>query len=398
MANSIIILDEIQSIQIEKWGDIRFLINEYAKKFDIYFVLMTATQPKLIDKPVELSGQNFRDRFKKMDRVSMFFDLNPDTVNNVLDKYINSYQEVTGISMLFVFNTIKTSIEAHNYLKKKQIKNLFYISSNIVPIKRMEVINKILNAIKNKEKIIVVGTQILEAGIDISFDVVVRDLAPIDSIIQSSGRVNRHGADKKGNIYVVNISPENKTMNGYYSKIVYGKLHTDISLKILNMYNGKTISEVDYLELIEKYYDEITKAFPASSENLKQSFEKLSYTNDSNEPKVSDFTLIDDKGYVSIFVEIDESAHNTIEEYKKYKNNGNSYNDENIIRLKKEINNYIVQTRENNIKDIYYEPLNKGNNFLIIRKDYLQRSYSDETGIKLTIEDEEGGDLKWNII
>lgn len=380
IANSIIILDEIQAINIEKWENIRFILNFYAEKFDIYFILMSATQPELIKNSIELGG-DFKKRFAALNRVKMHVDMKKSTPENIIDKYIN----YNSTSKLFVFNTIKTSIQAYNYLKSKDNKNfkIYYLSSNIIPLRKNEIIKKIKKEIENNNKITVVATQIFEAGIDISFDIVIRDLAPIDSLVQSSGRVNRNSSNAEGNIYVVNCAPENNGYDGYYCKLVYGKIHTDTTLKILKDKN--VIEEKDYLGIINEYYHEINGDSIESSDSLKNAFKNLAFSNKGKENYpyyVSNFSIIDDLDkYVSIFVEIDNKARDIIEKYKN--RDRKIYNNTEIISLRREMYNYIISARPEDIKNIVCEPLYANSkDFYIIHYNYLSNSYDCETGLK----------------
>lgn len=376
--NSIVILDEIQAIDIAKWPQIRYLMNYYAKKFNIYFILMSATLPELVNNSIELGG-DYQKRFEELNRVNMHINiLERLTPKEIVKKYM--YHSETA--KLFVFNTINTSIEAFNYLKENVSNdvNIYYLSSNIVPIKKKGVMDNINEDIKNNKKIIVVATQIFEAGVDISFDMVIRDIAPIDSLIQSSGRVNRNSFNTRGNMYIVNCVPEKNGYDGYYCRQVYGKIHTDTTIKILS--DRKIVEEKDYLKLIRQYYSGINQNLMGSSENLQNALNKLDFNSRSRDDHyyVSNFSMIDDLDkYISIFVELDYNAMRIIDIYINRK----SYEKADIIKLKREMYNYIISARIEDIKNIACEPLYKNStDFFIIRNNYLKNSYSDETGLK----------------
>ncbi len=396
IANSIIILDEIQSINIEKWENIRLLMNIYADKFNIYFIIMTATQPNIIKCAIELSG-NYKLRFDALSRVKMYTDLELKTPELIIDKYIGGNYK----SILFMFNTIGTSVRAYKHLMENIFMNtsiklstsaiayehltgnktkIYYISSNIVPAQRKKIMEDINSSLKNNESIAVISTQIFEAGVDVSFDAVIRDIAPIDSIIQSSGRVNRNGDYKEGNLYVVNCAPENNGYDGYYCKKVYGKLHTDISLKILK--SIKYIEEKDYLDLIQKYYREVNLHHNDSSTDLENALKNFMFHSNGNSEKkyyVSNFSILDnlDK-YISVFIEINNEATTVLDKYTKM--DKHRYNDTDIINIKRHIYDYIISIRKNDVKNIMCDRIY--DDFYVIRKDYLKNSYDNVTGLK----------------
>jgi CRISPR-associated endonuclease/helicase Cas3 len=96
-------------------------------------------------------------------------------------------------SILIIMNTIKSSALLFDALKLKLAKEtIFYLSAGIVPFQRRQRIKEISSRLARRKRTILVSTQVVEAGIDFDFDLVVRDLAPIDSIIQAAGRCNRN--------------------------------------------------------------------------------------------------------------------------------------------------------------------------------------------------------------
>ena len=77
------------------------------------------------------------------------------------------------------------------------------------PAHRLEKLNEIKEKLENKEPVICVSTQLIEAGVDIDFGAVIRYLAGMDSIAQAAGRCNRNGArNDTGNVWIVNPTEE----------------------------------------------------------------------------------------------------------------------------------------------------------------------------------------------
>jgi len=75
---------------------------------------------------------------------------------------------------------------------------------------RDDVIKELRCRLKAKDPVICVSTQLIEAGVDISLECVIRDVAGLDSIYQAAGRCNRHGEfGEAKDVYVVNIAGEN---------------------------------------------------------------------------------------------------------------------------------------------------------------------------------------------
>jgi CRISPR-associated endonuclease/helicase Cas3 len=112
-------------------------------------------------------------------------------------------------STLIIVNTKAVAKELVCELRDKKIKVL-HLSTNMCSAHRQSMITLMRCKLRSKEPFICVSTQLIEAGVDISFECVVRDLAGLDSIYQAAGRCNRHGEyGEIKNVYIVNITGEN---------------------------------------------------------------------------------------------------------------------------------------------------------------------------------------------
>ena len=138
--------------------------------------------------------------------------------------------------------------------------------------------NDIKKSLANKEKIICVSTQLIEAGVDISFKTVFRSMCGMDSIVQSSGRCNRHNeyAPEKGNFYVVKFFEEFEKIDSL-EDIKLGKNTTEYIFKSeSNKPNIKKNN--DYIfskEIIDAYYNEYFYRIRNGTTNIKN--DKMSY-------------------------------------------------------------------------------------------------------------------------
>ncbi len=101
-------------------------------------------------------------------------------------------------SSLIIVNKKDTARELYQMLDGKK----FHLSTNMTPCDRSETIQKIRKALENQEKITVVSTSLIEAGVDLDFETVFRELAGLDSILQAGGRCNREGRRQNGNVFI----------------------------------------------------------------------------------------------------------------------------------------------------------------------------------------------------
>jgi len=226
-------------------------------------------------------------------------------------------------SCLVVVNTVKISIEVFRSIKKyfeeNGIRNpIYYLSTNIVPAVRQLLIDDINDEIRIAKKHyglkpVLVSTQCVEAGVDIDFDMAFRDLAPIDSIIQVAGRVNRENdRGYMGSVYIVDFAKCNK---------IYGPMTENTVRSAINHFTDKKpdIEENRYLDLINYYYNNIYKCNEDGfdySINFFNSMKELDY--DGSDWSVSNFQVIQN-GFKtsSVYIECDEKATKAKEMFNK---------------------------------------------------------------------------------
>ena len=365
---SIIILDEVQGIRASLWNTVEKALEELADKADCRIILMTATRPDLLSsKCTEIVNKQF-----SLDRINVVLKYQVDSLKfaeQIIDKIEDDK------SYLIIVNTKKT---ARNLFKKiqKEIKNrnIFFLSSGIIPIERRKRIKQLKQLLNNNKKPILVSTQVVEAGVDLDFDVVIRDEAPLDSIVQAGGRCNRSGLKSyKGNVFVYQIVNTDKNYKEYKdSEKVYGKVLINASEETLRYLKRKkqsiSITESSFYSAVEYYFSRIR-------ERIKQdnSYDKLK----SLDFDALDFTLFEEKGErVSVFVAIDKNADKFIEEYSNKLFNVTPIERKKIYEKKKYmLHMYSVEV----YKKYVPEPVNK---LYVVRHKDLYKYYDVETGFK----------------
>jgi len=321
LAGSIVILDEVQAIPAKYMPLIGALLIKLGEYFGTRFILMTATQPKILEfgqkllkypevKKVELFPDNEK-YFNSLKRTKLIPLLEYEmTQEDVISLFLEKWQPEK--SALIVVNTIKRSIEIYNKLIKKQKEGkinkntqIYYLSTNIIPLQRKKVINEIKKKLDAGISVILVSTQTIEAGVDLDFDIGFRDLGPLESLIQIAGRINRE--NKKGEflpVYVFQIKEGTQTD----CQSVY-KLHRlDRTKKLLIERLKETernyIEEYEYRLLVEKYYQkEFEAGIAEESRVIWEGIKKLAFK------EITKFQLIEQAGEIAdVFVELDETA------------------------------------------------------------------------------------------
>ena len=216
LENSVIVFDEIQTLPIKCINLFYTLIGYLRDVSNTTSILCTATQPNVSDISEKLGAINIDGEIIE-NRSEIFTQLERMRVIDKTD--INmSYDEAADFifdtklnvnSVLTVVNTVSSAINLYEKVRERVNCSVYLLTSRMCPKHRKTVIENIKKALKEKEELICVSTQLIEAGVDISFESVVRSLAGLDSVAQATGRGNRHGEKTLGYSYIIRLKDEN---------------------------------------------------------------------------------------------------------------------------------------------------------------------------------------------
>jgi CRISPR-associated endonuclease/helicase Cas3 len=223
LANSVIIFDEVQTIPVRCVHmfnvALRFLVNNCGASI----ILCTATQPLLdkiepVQRALSISSdqkiiQNEKELFQRLKLVKAKYErkIGGWSDDDVADLVFKELQETS--SVLIIVNTKKSARSLYDKLAENKTTCLYHLSTNMCPAHRLAVLKRIKEHLDEKQPVICVSTQLIEAGVDIDFGSVIRYLAGLDSIAQAAGRCNRNGKRaQKGKVWIVNPQAENLGM------------------------------------------------------------------------------------------------------------------------------------------------------------------------------------------
>ncbi|MCY9692092.1 CRISPR-associated helicase Cas3' [Paenibacillus alginolyticus] len=318
LAHSIILIDEFQNIPAKYWLLLRDLFKALAEKLDCRFVFLTATNPEIFA-PEDVQYICEKEPY--------FAGLNRVTLRSYLDQPVTIESFVDQLkldkdkSYLFIVNTIDCAKMLYQKLLEFVDEHeMTYLSTHILPFERL----KRIDQIRKKTFRIVVSTQMVEAGVDIDFDVVYRDWAPMDAINQSAGRCNRNGL-QMGEVNVIElVYGDGKP----YASLVYGgnKKQGDprlpITKQLLN--ENPVLSEEDFLGMITEYYRKVKDSVnPKESDSYIKALMDLEYTGEQRENviPIEHFKLIDEEqSRLDVFFEYesDENLGESAEVWGKF--------------------------------------------------------------------------------
>jgi CRISPR-associated endonuclease/helicase Cas3 len=231
LVNSIIILDEIQTLPIKSIHMFCNAINFLVDHCGCTAVLCTATQPLLngVDKMkghLDFANENelisdVSGLFKNLGRIEFVPRKEPGgwAEDEIIDLAREALNE-SG-SCLIIVNTTKMARNLFRIAKEKKVcPYIYHLSANMCPTHRRVVLADIQEKLVRDQSasVLCISTQVIEAGVDIDFGAVIRSTAGLDSIAQAAGRCNRNGRLRnkkgelvKGKVYILN--PKNEAID-----------------------------------------------------------------------------------------------------------------------------------------------------------------------------------------
>ncbi|SES27259.1 CRISPR-associated endonuclease/helicase Cas3 [Gracilibacillus ureilyticus] len=216
LTNSVIIFDEVHKVPIHCITLFNQALNFLQGDGDSSIVLCTATQPALdyVEHKLGLADDhemiaNIEEVNQAFQRVNIVDDATNKEMTNI--ELADKIEEImdTKVNCLIILNT-KSVVKKLYQLLKEQLSDcvIYHLSTSMCAVHRKNILKEIKEKLNNKERVVCVSTQLIEAGVDISFQSVIRSLAGADSIAQAAGRCNRHGEVDKEDVYIIDLKDE----------------------------------------------------------------------------------------------------------------------------------------------------------------------------------------------
>jgi CRISPR-associated endonuclease/helicase Cas3 len=225
LANAVIVFDEVQTIPIRAIHLFNNAVNFLVEQCGASVVLCTATQP-LLHKVDKCKGAMKQGTELMPNPPKLFRDLRRyETFDRTNKPGGWSAAEVSALAMdemreqgscLVIVNTKRDALAIYAEWKE-QLKTLeekmdagclVHLSTHMCPAHRLEALNRMKASLNPQigKHVLCVSTQLIEAGVDIDFATVVRDLAGLDSIAQAAGRCNRNGERAIGRVHIIKMA------------------------------------------------------------------------------------------------------------------------------------------------------------------------------------------------
>ena len=215
ICNSVIIFDEVQAFPVTCTELFNLAVNFLTAFCNTTVILCSATQPSL----AILEENRVFDSGELAGDVDKYANVFKRTV--ILDKTSSRGMEIEDLrnfveeifqnqkSILIIVNTKSCARSIYETLKVScgDECGLYHLSTNMCAKNRQNELDKVKESLNAKKPVICVSTQLVEAGVDFSFECVIRSMAGLDSVIQAAGRCNRHQECKEhGIVYIVRMS------------------------------------------------------------------------------------------------------------------------------------------------------------------------------------------------
>lgn len=294
IANSVIIFDEVQMLPNDYLKPCIAMIEELINNYQVSAVLCTATQPALASFFHE--GISAKELCPRMEEQFEFFkrtvfeNVGVLTENDLIQRLEKEYQA------LCIVNTKK---RAQRIYKQLEGEGVYHLSTSMYPKHRRRILREIRERLQKNKKCILISTSLVEAGVDLDFQSVYRELAGVDSMIQAAGRCNREGLrpEKESKVYIFQFEGKENVL-GQRQQI-------DVAKSVIA--DNRDISD---MESITQYFEMLyhIKGDSLDKKKILDEFQNKRY----NFAKVGkEFKLIE-QDTKTIFINYEEEANETL--------------------------------------------------------------------------------------
>lgn len=198
IARSVVILDECQTLSPGLVSPTCLMLQGLVEEAGASIVLCTATQPAWTArsdfpdglKHVREIAPPELDLFRRLVRVRVEW---PSQDDPPWDWSRVAREMAREPSSLCIVNTRRSALELFGLLREQGLATALHLATFMCPAHRLAVVDEVRRRLAAGESCHLVSTQLIEAGVDVDFPLVLRELGPLESIIQAAGRCNREG-------------------------------------------------------------------------------------------------------------------------------------------------------------------------------------------------------------
>ena len=292
------IIDEVQTYNEEMAAIIIKTVN-MIRELGGKVMIMTATFPPYFEKffkdfnfvDVKDYGLDIKNLDLKRHKIKvidkpLFVEI--DNELEIPEESINKIKKIIDYdkNLFIVVNNVRKAIELYERLKEDH-SNVYLLHSRILEIEKDRRLSEIKEKVENKERVIVVSTQIIEASVDLDFDVMITEISTIDSQIQRWGRIYRNRSkdyqEDEPNIIIFAGELENGNLKiDSGTRRIYDKKVVEKTREVLKEYEGKIFDYKLERNLISEVFERkignltLKEHYESKIENILKDFEYFS--------------------------------------------------------------------------------------------------------------------------
>ena len=316
-----LILDEAQALPAELWPTLRTALLSIAANFGVDILLLTATQPALLepnDPHVDLSPRSDSSEVTAVfDRYDVIIENGENwNVTRLIDAVVSVLagdRTRRPRSGLVVLNTVRDALAVHAAARQHTAFAgwpVLHLSTNLRPKDRSRILANLKEMECSGGPRLLVATQVVEAGVDLSFDAVFRAEAPLDAIVQAAGRCNRHGSGIRGQVLVFRFEGRN-------AHLIYGDIKMGIARRLLTELASssadRSVPEPEFVAGVPQFFARVKNAFGPARDKARmvmdavRRLEFAALRGEADRDKKAKVELIaEDESKTPVFVETDE--------------------------------------------------------------------------------------------
>lgn len=257
IVKSVIVLDEVQTLPVYFLTPILDVLRELCTHYGVTVLLCTATQPDFESRQNFEGLSDIREivphpehSFASLKRVEYQLPKAGETWTwrQVADR-VRAEPRI-----LVIVNTRRDATELLSLLTdddergEEEQSALFHLSTRLCSEHRKAVLEEVHRRLKAKEPCRLIATQVIEAGVDVDFPLVMRALGPLDSLVQAAGRANREGKMSSLGRVIVFVPEDGHTPKGSY------QVGTDIATRLLKDGQADLHDPTLYQRYFQEYY------------------------------------------------------------------------------------------------------------------------------------------------
>jgi CRISPR-associated endonuclease/helicase Cas3 len=250
LCDALIVMDEVQALPCVLWDIVAKSLAHLASLGNCRLLAMSATQTGFLPDAIELIDSP-RSVFSTLERYQLLLRHEESiSIDDFIHELVTRAERWREQRVLIVLNTRKSARKVRDTLSKVGFQ-IEFLSADMTPRDRLIAIERI----KKGKPCIVVSTQCIEAGVDIDMSLVIRDFAPLDSLIQVAGRCNRNFNRPRETIEFVSLHNEKGKP---YATMIYDTVLLQETRRVLRNYlakgEGKLILEEHVFDLTQAYF------------------------------------------------------------------------------------------------------------------------------------------------